>query len=175
VFGHGWSDASVRARRTLAYMTEDGSLRASDADREAVAELLREAHAEGRLDYAELDERLTQTYAARTHGDLERLTMDLPRPDQQAMERAPAPQRPPARSAPTASVPARKDTHPVLRGAWYAYFVAVGINVVIWAIVSLTNQEWTYFWPIWVAGPWGIVLLASTLIGRDQKGRGGRG
>jgi hypothetical protein len=149
-------------------MTDNGSLRASDADREAVAELLREAHAEGRLDYGELDERLTQTYAARTHAELARLTADLPRPDRRAVERARAARREPAR--PGGQTPAPRDSR-VLRTAWYAWFCAVAINVVIWAIVSLSSREFIYFWPIWVAGPWGIVLLVSTLFGRDRRDR----
>lgn len=53
-------------------------LRASDADRERVAERLREAVAEGRLDMAEFQERLDTTYKARTYGELEPVTRDLP-------------------------------------------------------------------------------------------------
>jgi hypothetical protein len=53
-------------------------LRISDADRHRVAELLREAAGEGRLDIAELDERLEAAYAAKTYGDLVPLTADLP-------------------------------------------------------------------------------------------------
>ncbi|MEU5687528.1 DUF1707 SHOCT-like domain-containing protein [Streptomyces venezuelae] len=53
-------------------------LRASDADRERVAEQLRDAVAEGRLDMTEFDERLDATYKARTYGELEPLTRDLP-------------------------------------------------------------------------------------------------
>ncbi|GGR78533.1 hypothetical protein GCM10010252_16520 [Streptomyces aureoverticillatus] len=53
-------------------------LRASDADRERVAEELREALAEGRLDMGEFDERLDAAYRARTYGDLAPLTRDLP-------------------------------------------------------------------------------------------------
>ncbi|MFI7316192.1 DUF1707 domain-containing protein [Streptomyces venezuelae] len=53
-------------------------LRASDADREWVAEQLRDAVAEGRLDMAEFEERLDATYKARTYGELEPLTRDLP-------------------------------------------------------------------------------------------------
>jgi len=52
-------------------------MRASDADREAVAEILRDATADGRLGMDEIDERLTATYAARTFGDLDRVTGDL--------------------------------------------------------------------------------------------------
>ena len=53
-------------------------LRISDADRHRVAELLREAAGEGRLDIDELDERLEAAYAAKTYGDLVPLTADLP-------------------------------------------------------------------------------------------------
>ena len=53
-------------------------LRASDADRERVAEILRTAAAEGRLDLDEVDERLALVYQARTYADLEPLTRDLP-------------------------------------------------------------------------------------------------
>jgi hypothetical protein len=53
-------------------------LRASDADRERVAEVLRAAAGEGRIGLDELDERLAAVYAARTYADLEPLTRDLP-------------------------------------------------------------------------------------------------
>ncbi len=55
-------------------------LRASDADRERVAGLLRDAYAEGRLSHAEHDERLTKTYEATTYADLVPLLADLPVP-----------------------------------------------------------------------------------------------
>lgn len=55
-------------------------LRASDADRDRVAEALREAVAEGRLDMEEFEERLEATYRARTYGELEPITRDLPSP-----------------------------------------------------------------------------------------------
>ncbi len=53
-------------------------LRISDSDRHQVAEVLREAAGEGRIDFAELDERLEATYAARTYADLVPITLDLP-------------------------------------------------------------------------------------------------
>lgn len=53
-------------------------MRASDADRERIARILHDAMGEGRLTVAELDERLQQTYAAKTLGDLVPLTADLP-------------------------------------------------------------------------------------------------
>ena len=53
-------------------------LRCSDADRERVADTLREAAAEGRLTLSELEERLDATFRSRTYGDLEPITRDLP-------------------------------------------------------------------------------------------------
>ena len=52
-------------------------LRASDADRERVAEVLRRAMSAGQLTVGELEERLPSAYAARTRGELEQLTSDL--------------------------------------------------------------------------------------------------
>ena len=53
-------------------------MRAGDADRQAVADKLRGALDEGRLDLHEYDERLQQAYAAKTYGDLNGLLDDLP-------------------------------------------------------------------------------------------------
>lgn len=53
-------------------------LRCSDVDRERVAEALRNAAGSGRLTLAELEERLEATFAARTYGDLQPITRDLP-------------------------------------------------------------------------------------------------
>lgn len=55
-----------------------GRLRASDRDRNAVNEVLTTAFAEGRLTKDEYDERVGQLYAARTYGELDALTADLP-------------------------------------------------------------------------------------------------
>lgn len=60
-------------------MTVDPSdLRAADADREAVADILRAQCAAGRLDVSELEERLSAALAARTLGELDRLLADFP-------------------------------------------------------------------------------------------------
>jgi hypothetical protein len=52
--------------------------RAADVDRDAVAERLRIAAREGRLEPWELDDRLGRAYCAKTYGDLETLVADLP-------------------------------------------------------------------------------------------------
>src|ERR1700735_5641345 len=63
-------------------MASDSSrMRASDADRDRVAELLREHHAEGRLSAGEFNERLDVALHARTVGQLDELLADLPHAD----------------------------------------------------------------------------------------------
>ncbi len=131
-------------------------MRASDADREKVVEQLRHAHGEGRLDLAELDERTAAAYAARTYRDLAKITDDLPTSGVPARVAAPSP-------------PAKTDDGEVdrskanrgLRAAATAWLAVSLINVVIWAIVSITAAEFVYPWWIWVAGPWGAILLAG--------------
>src|SRR5436305_209224 len=59
-------------------MASHGHLRASDSDREHVAERLRHATAEGRLTTLELERRLTVALSARTYAELDRLIRDLP-------------------------------------------------------------------------------------------------
>lgn len=59
-------------------MNPADTARAADADREAVAERLRIAAGEGRIDLEELDERLGLAYGAKTYGQLRALVADLP-------------------------------------------------------------------------------------------------
>jgi hypothetical protein len=57
---------------------DPSQMRISDADRHRVAEVLREAAGEGRLDLDELEERLEATYAAKVYADLAPIVADLP-------------------------------------------------------------------------------------------------
>lgn len=59
-------------------MAQRARLRASDQDREHVAERLRNATAEGRLLAEELEERLATALRARTYGELDSLVSDIP-------------------------------------------------------------------------------------------------
>lgn len=54
------------------------ALRASDADREQVATLLRESFTAGRLTMEELEDRLARAYRSRLLGELDALVHDLP-------------------------------------------------------------------------------------------------
>jgi hypothetical protein len=77
------------------------AVRASDADREQAAELVRTGYAEGRLTRAELDERLTAAYGARTVAQLRGVISDLPGTPAPGDGRpAPAPAWPAGQQAP---------------------------------------------------------------------------
>jgi len=68
-------------------------LRISDDDRHRVAEVLREAAGEGRIDLDELDERLEAAYAAKIYADLVPILADLPDAQLPAVRAASAPAR----------------------------------------------------------------------------------
>ena len=139
-------------------------LRAADADRAAVADQLGDQMSAGRLTVAEYDERLARAYAARTYGELEALTADLPRPA----------------ARPAAAAAAPRATHgacgwsggPSREAAWRNWVVTAVIVLTVWIATSIASSELQYPWPIWVIGPWGAVLLAQTLTrGRSDDGQ----
>lgn len=144
-------------------MTEP-HLRAADADRSAVASVLGEHMAAGRLTVTEYEERLTRAYAAKTYGELAELTTDLPGD-------LPTP-------APSGAAVAERETSPAGWGAhrwhgadpgdWRSWASTAAIVISIWAITSLATWEFLYFWPIWVIGPWGVVLLVQSFGDRDE-------
>ena len=141
----------------------DPHLRAADADRAAVATALGEHMSAGRLTLEEYDERLARAYVAKTYGELAELTADLPKASR---SRTPA-------TTQNASAPAQRgqwgsdDSH-----SWRAWASTAVIVLAIWGVASLANWELLYFWPIWVIGPWGAVLLARTITsGRDDRER----
>ncbi|HEX2314975.1 MAG TPA: DUF1707 domain-containing protein [Thermomonospora sp.] len=70
--------SSERASRPAAPSGDPAALRASDADRDRVADRLREALAEGRLTPEEHAERIDAVYHARTYAELTPLVADLP-------------------------------------------------------------------------------------------------
>ena len=127
-------------------------MRAADADRQAVADRLRVALDEGRLDLNEYDERLGRTYAAKTYGDLDRLLVDLP-----AVPRPRVPAEP--------VVQTEHVTAHWIAQVWSGWVPAVLITTAIWSTTSIASGDPQYFWPIWVAAPWGAVLLWTTIIG----------
>jgi hypothetical protein len=59
-------------------MAPRSDMKASDSDREQIAERLRHATADGRLFAHELEERLAAALRARTYGELDAVVSDLP-------------------------------------------------------------------------------------------------
>jgi hypothetical protein len=118
--------------RYTSSITRTGHLRASDADRDQVAERLRNAATEGRIGFDELEERLTAALAARTYGELEAVVADLPR-QQPARRRTLVPASPVAR---------------------VAIVLAIVVPVMLAAIVAVT----AFFsaWIIWAVIAWAV-------------------
>ncbi|MEU8089036.1 DUF1707 domain-containing protein [Micromonospora sp. NPDC049101] len=145
-------------------------MRAADADREVVADRLRVALGEGRLDLHEYDERVQRAYAARTYAELDGLLTDLPpvAPVERSALSPLTPAAPPSVGDQPAPV-ARGVTARWLADVWFPYLRVIAIVVTIWAVTSLLSQDLLYFWPGWVAGPWGAVLVVRTVSGLAAK------
>jgi hypothetical protein len=96
------------------------AVRASDADRERVVEILRRGHVDGRLTLAELEERSATAYSARTCAELAPLTADLPAPP---AERAARVREGPSYAGPSYVVFA------ALLGAWVVAIAVFGVFI----------------------------------------------
>jgi hypothetical protein len=136
-------------------------LRAADADRQAVAERLRAALDEGRLDLHEYDTRLGEAYAAKTYGELDRVTADLPATGVPV----PAPAAVPAARSGRVVAGSADVTRQWLFDVWDEWAGTVAICVAIWLAIALLGGGWQAVWPIWVAGPWGAYLAYQTARG----------
>jgi hypothetical protein len=196
----------------------DPHLRASDADRAEVADVLGAHMSAGRLTVAEYDERLTRAYASKTYGELAELTADLPSSTPRPADPAAAGTGAHSATGGRESAPVGAEQGPVgfpagqpcgrdrqrnrrsgrlahggapwgphwgasgpwtagsLRVVWGSWLSTALVVITIWAATSLASGDWLYFWPVWVIGPWGAVLLARTLTGdhRDDRQLEGR-
>ncbi|MCF2529110.1 DUF1707 SHOCT-like domain-containing protein [Yinghuangia soli] len=172
-------------------MLREPAMRASDVDREAAVDLLRNHHDQGRLTLDEFTDRVGSAYGAVTLGELAVLLKDLPPPEHleyevevlRAAARNPglaarnavpplAVPRPAPRPAPYSAPapppqyaePERRGTtaRQLMRGLWTAVLAVTFVNTVIWLLV-LVSQGPVYFWPIWVFGPPAALLGAVEL------------
>jgi hypothetical protein len=153
----------------------DPRLRASDADRDAVAEQLRENAATGRLSMEEFGERLEHCYAAVTYGDLDALVDDLPGPDPYADLPVPAGVAHGAAVGWAPHSPPADDDQS--RGGWAAWAAASVVCWAIWLATVISGGGLVGVWPVWVTIPWGGVLLAGELTSGGHRPRlpGGAG
>ena len=120
------------------------SLRASDADREHVVNVLRQHHGDGRIDVNEFTERMQIAFEAKTLGELEALTKDLPRLP------PPLPEDP------------RPEAAAVMRWRFYRHLFSYawvnGFLILLWLVVSIAAGRLLFFWPIWTLVGWGVAL-----------------
>jgi len=144
-------------------MAIDPNLRASDSDREAVAQQLRDHYAAGRITLDEFDERTTTTYAAKTFGDLDGLLADLP-----VAEVVPIAARVPAPSA--ASDSDRVDRFRAAVAPFSSWIVVALVMNLIWlGSPGPAGHAHAGYWPIWVIGPWGVMMVMRWLNGGSRQ------
>ncbi len=136
-------------------MTNRAALRASDADREQVAQRLRRAATEGRLLTDELEERLGAALSAKTYGELDAIVADLPTAEVDRRRRSVTP------------VPAR---------AGVAMAIALAVTVVLVTALGLAvgghahpGHHWSggpsggvpIMWLLWLAIGWRLLVRRS--------------
>jgi hypothetical protein len=134
----------------------DGGLRASDADRDRVAAVLRQHCSAGRLTFEELSERLGQVYGARTLDQLFALTNDLPDPEPHPHLAEHLPQLRTAVPTPGRALA----THVAV------YAVVNAVLVAVWAATG-----GGYFWPIWPMVAWAVLVAAHVVTAVRAAGR----
>jgi hypothetical protein len=119
-------------------------LRATDADRDRVTQILRVAAEEGALTVDELEERLSAGFAAVTRADLVRLVDDLP----------PSPANPPA--------PALAPSHPVRTSSRYWLWVLLPyLAAGAWVHAALLTRSVRYWL---LAALYAIPLALSAIV-----------
>jgi hypothetical protein len=126
-------------------LAKRGSLRASDADREQVAEHLRRAAAEGRLRTDELEQRLGVAFSALTYGELDPLIVDLPHSADRRATRVPL--------------------AVIIAGA--VVVIAIAILAVMAVILIATGLF--AFWAVWLIIGWGCFGGRRRALARAQR------
>jgi len=142
-------------------MSQTPDMRAGDEDRDQTVTLIREAFAAGRLTNDEFQQRMTKAHESKTFGELAALVSDLP---DDAPPTAPAPAPAPG----PATVPqAERRT---IRNAWAAWLSTAIVVNVIWLLTWVTGSGGpSYYWPMWVMGPWAAVMLVGMITGRIRQ------
>ena len=151
-------------------MPGDPRIRASDADRDRAASMLREHHAAGRLTAEEFHERMEQALDAQTLGELDELMADLPAIDLYQLPDASLRRAPPHRGQSLLPAdpggprsPARFAPGTVAMGAWA---VVTSALVAIWAVAAVVGGGTWFPWWALVAIPW-----IWAVIRRSQRPR----
>jgi hypothetical protein len=149
------------------------SMRASDRDRDRTADLLREHHAAGRLDPEEFNERLDKVFAARTIGDLDELTADLPAIDLYPLPTASLPKNRHV-NADLPAVAALDHAAGALQRLPRGWPMAWGSWLVVSLLCGLLWLAGGSAWPLALAGLAGAIMAGGWVV-RSARGHGGQG
>jgi Domain of unknown function (DUF1707) len=139
----------------------DQHIRVSDADRNAVAEQLGAHYADGRLDQAEFDERISRTMAAKTRGDLTGLFDDLPDPGPAA---APGPGGPGGPGGPQAPY-----VRPRRRSGAFRSLILLAIVIVLCSTAWHAMNSFFFFNIPWF--PIAVIVAIVLFAGRRRHHR----
>jgi hypothetical protein len=134
----------------------DQHIRVSDADRNAVAEQLGAHYADGRLDQAEFDERISRTMAAKTRGDLAGLFDDLPDPGTAAAAGAAG------RGGPTAPY-----VRPRRRSGAFRSLILLAIVIIVCSTAWHAMNGFFFFNIPWF--PIAVIVAIVLLVGRHHR------
>ena len=140
-----------------------GHLRASDADREHVVEILAAAFVQGRLNLDELSLRAGQALASRTYAELTVLIADIPVPPLRVPP--PSPARLPARATARPPVPPGRMPASAKAAVWAA--------VVIVAVPAVWAAFLTYyggFVILFLLAFTGLTVTIGTTVDRRAAG-----
>ncbi len=122
-------ELGARFRCRMAEMPDVGKYRVGDAEREAVADRIREAYVEGLLSHDELDTRLGAVQTAKTRGELSKVCGDLPEVKNKR----------------------RKSLVP------WTYIEVNSVLWGIWGVQSISADSLHALWPLVVSVPWGLL------------------
>jgi hypothetical protein len=138
-------------------------MRASDADRERTAALLREHRAVGRLTAEEFEDRLEAVFTAKTQGDLDALLGDLPAIDLYQLPSAGI--RPASRGLDRrrgGSGLERRGDGALLPGSaagWLAWTAATALLLVIWLGAGIASGGAAWLpWFLLIVIPWAVAI-----------------
>ncbi|KQP85022.1 DUF1707 domain-containing protein [Aeromicrobium sp. Leaf291] len=112
------------------------TLRASDADRDVVLGVLRDAYAEGRLDRAEYERRVEGALGVLVVADVVPLLSDL------------VAERRPAGTARSARTEAEEKVRRESRDSRNGWIGVTALTTGIWAATSAGSGELLFFWPV---------------------------
>jgi len=127
----------------------DREMRIGNAERDALADLLRTSVDQGYLELDEYEKRVDVVMAAKTVGDALPVLVDLPV----------------YRTIVETEPPVKRGVPDWIKWMWFGFSIPITICLSIWLVIFFFTGH-TYPWPIWVAAPFIGVGIPMTLAER---------